>query len=168
MGQTRDWAERVYRDVPRPPTVDGVPAAEKSASMPDEFSVMSDPGRSRARGGTKGVLIVDDNEDMRLLLRLALDAAPGFEVWGEAGNGVEALGCVDQRCPDIVLLDIMMPVMDGVTALPLLRNRCPNALVVVVSAIATAEVRERLQRQGATEVCDKTSASGLVAMLTDL
>ncbi|MGQ0433998.1 MAG: response regulator transcription factor [Microthrixaceae bacterium] len=123
---------------------------------------------SRARGGVKGVLIVDDSEDMRLLLRVALDAAPGFEVWAEAGNGAEALDRVDERCPDIVLLDIVMPVMDGVTALPMLRERCPNAAVVVVSTTANAEVRERMLLQGASEVCDKTSADGLIAMLSAL
>lgn len=127
-----------------------------------------EPVASRARGGVKGVLIVDDSEDMRLLLRVALDAAPGFEVWAEAGNGAEALDRVSERCPDIVLLDIVMPVMDGVAALPLLRARCPNAAVVIVSTTANPEVRDRMLGQGASEVCDKTSAHGLIETLSGL
>ena len=111
---------------------------------------------------------MDDNEDMRLLLRVALESAAGFEVWAEAGNGAEALDRVAERCPDIVLLDIMMPVMDGVTALPLLRARCPDAAVVVVSATTSVEMQDRMLGQGASAVCDKTSPSGLIDMLLTL
>ena len=144
-----------------PPVDDPVPG------YPDLVPAPCSHG-ARPDGVDKGVLIVDDNEDMRLLFRLALEAGPGFDVWGEAANGAEALDRVADRCPDIVLLDLMMPVMDGVTALPILRERCPNTAVVVVSAIANAELRERLLAKGATAVCDKSSAADVMTMLGTL
>ena len=102
------------------------------------------------------VLVVDDTDDVRLLLRIALRGDPRFEVAGEAANGQEALDAVADSCPDAVLLDVMMPVMDGLTALPLLLERCPELHVVVVSA-ANETVREEALRLGAASVLAKTT-----------
>lgn len=102
------------------------------------------------------VLLVDDTEDVRLLWRVALGSDPRFEVIGEAANGKEALDAVEGDCPDAVLLDHMMPVMDGLTALPLLRERCPGVSVVVVSA-ASDDVRDEALSLGAVSVLSKTT-----------
>jgi CheY-like chemotaxis protein len=102
------------------------------------------------------VLIVDDTDDVRLLLRVALRNDPRFEVTGEAANGQEAIDLVAEECPDAVLLDVMMPVMDGLTALPLLLERCPDLHVVVVSA-ASEEVHQRALGLGAARVLSKTT-----------
>jgi len=101
------------------------------------------------------VLLVDDTEDIRLLFRIALEADPRFEVWGEAANGQEALDVLADGCPDVIVLDLMMPVMDGLTALPLLLRRCPEARVVMVTATATVETREAALRLGACAVLEK-------------
>lgn len=80
-------------------------------------------------------LIVDDEPDMRTLLREHLAGFPGFEVCGEATNGAEAIDQALANQPDLVLLDVLMPVMGGVVALPLIREAAPNAKVVFLTVL---------------------------------
>src|SRR3954451_5271357 len=87
-------------------------------------------GSSRAR-----VMVVDDSVVVRGLVARWLEESGEFDVVATASNGriaVEALGRVE---PDLVVLDIEMPEMDGLTALPLLLQRRPNLKVVVVSTL---------------------------------
>ncbi|MBO8142027.1 MAG: response regulator [Firmicutes bacterium] len=79
------------------------------------------------------VLVVDDAQFMRLRLNKLLTEA-GYEVV-EAANGAEALEKYAQRPADVVLMDITMPQMDGLTALKELRQRFPDAKVVMCSAL---------------------------------
>src|SRR5690242_667335 len=81
------------------------------------------------------VVLVDDVDDLRLLLRTLFEPYPGIEVVGEAGNGEDAVAVVAATQPDLVVLDLSMPVLDGVSALPRLRRAAPAARVVVLSAI---------------------------------
>jgi DNA-binding NarL/FixJ family response regulator len=80
------------------------------------------------------VLVCDDVEDVRLLLRHALELA-GIQVVGEAGDGAQAIELARRLRPDVVLLDLAMPVMSGAEALPHLRSSVPEARVVVLSAL---------------------------------
>jgi CheY-like chemotaxis protein len=104
------------------------------------------------------VLLVDDTADIRLLIRVALEFDPRFEVFGEASDGQEALDAMESMCPDLVLLDIMMPVMDGFTALPLLREKCPDVKVVVLSAVDEVGSRRRATELGADAFLNKMAA----------
>lgn len=104
------------------------------------------------------VLLVDDSEDMRLLFRLALGSDPSFKVCGEATNGVEAIALVATACPDAIVLDITMPVMDGLTALPFLRDLCPTVPVIIVTAGATHRTRLDAFERGAYAVLDLGAA----------
>lgn len=70
------------------------------------------------------VLVVDDNDVIRSGLRALLSSVPDLEVVGEAATGREAIDRADQLAPDVVLLDVRMPVMDGVTAAGPLAERC--------------------------------------------
>ena len=82
----------------------------------------------------KRVLIVDDAMIMRMRIReIALDS--GWEVAGEAANGEEGLARYRELRPDLMTLDIVMPKMDGVTALRQIKAEDPNAQVVMVSAV---------------------------------
>lgn len=80
------------------------------------------------------VLIADDAAFMRMMLKDIL-AKNGHEVVAEAGDGIEMLQKYDETMPDIVILDITMPNMDGLVALKELRKKHPNANVVMCSAM---------------------------------
>jgi DNA-binding NarL/FixJ family response regulator len=80
-----------------------------------------------------GILIVDDQSLFREGLRTLLSVQPDFEVLGEAGNGEEALRLSVQLQPTVVLMDLRMPVMDGVTATRRLHDALPNCRVIVLT-----------------------------------
>ena len=83
------------------------------------------------------VVIVDDAEDLRTLIKRVLDREADFRVVGEAGDGKEAVEVAEREQPDVVLLDIAMPVMDGLQALPHVRKKSPAAVVVVLSGFGS-------------------------------
>lgn len=85
--------------------------------------------------GPKRILIVDDSAVMRSLLRSVLRSARGFEVAGTAGDGESALQLIEELRPDLVLLDVEMPVMDGLATLRKLRSRGHKMPVIVCSAL---------------------------------
>jgi DNA-binding NarL/FixJ family response regulator len=80
------------------------------------------------------VVLVDDSEDLLFLVRGALERGGQFRVVAEAGDGEQGVAAARAAQPDLVLLDIAMPVMDGMQALPLIREACPDATVVMLSA----------------------------------
>ena len=82
----------------------------------------------------KRVVLVDDSEDLRFFLRLTCERGEEFEVVAEAADGEEGVTAAIENQPDVVLLDIAMPVMDGLQALPLILERCPETIVVMLSA----------------------------------
>lgn len=77
------------------------------------------------------VLIVDDSAVSRLLFRRMLSEGPGFEVVGEAVNGKQALSMIPECLPDLVLMDIAMPIMDGLMATQELMKRFPRPVLLV-------------------------------------
>ena len=80
------------------------------------------------------MLLVDDDPDLRDLLEVMLEEDGRFRVVGHAADGIEALRLAERQSPDVVVLDLQMPGMDGLTALPGLRARLPEARIVVLSA----------------------------------
>jgi two-component system chemotaxis response regulator CheY len=80
------------------------------------------------------ILIVDDAAFMRMMVKENLKKA-GFTEFAEAGNGEEAVEQYEAESPDLVLLDITMPVKDGLSALQEIREKDPNANVVMCSAM---------------------------------
>jgi DNA-binding NarL/FixJ family response regulator len=76
------------------------------------------------------VVVIDDTIDIRELLRVALSRG-GMEVVGEARDGQEGIDVVREERPDVVMLDLAMPVMDGVEALPHIRELVPDAQIIV-------------------------------------
>jgi CheY-like chemotaxis protein len=99
----------------------GGPHAEEAA----------DSGQA-ARTGHR-ILVADDAEDIRALLRLKLTRNGTYDVVGEAADGLEAVELARQLQPDLVVLDMAMPRMDGLQALPLIREAVPGVRVVVLS-----------------------------------
>jgi two-component system, NarL family, response regulator LiaR len=81
------------------------------------------------------ILLVDDHSVVRQGLRMFLSIDPAFEVVGEASNGSEALDLVATLKPDVVLMDLIMPVMDGVEATRLIRRQHPEIEVIALTSV---------------------------------
>jgi two-component system chemotaxis response regulator CheY len=96
------------------------------------------------------VLIVDDLSFMRTAIRDVLEEA-GMEVAGEAENGREGIFMYMRTRPDVVLLDIVMPVMDGITALERLIRQEPAARIIMCSALGEQELIVRAIQLGARD-----------------
>jgi signal transduction histidine kinase/ActR/RegA family two-component response regulator len=94
------------------------------------------------------VVIIDDTPDLRDLLRIALTRG-GFDVVGEAGDGTQGIDLVRIHRPDVVLLDLAMPVMDGIEALPSIRRLCPDSKIIVLSGFGAQQMSARAVAAGA-------------------
>src|SRR5918992_5455602 len=94
------------------------------------------------------LLLVDDHQLLRQGLRRAIEEA-GFDVVGEAGDGREAVRLAQALRPDLVLMDVSMPVLDGIEATRQLRVAAPEARVVVLTMHGEEEVVNRALRAGA-------------------
>ena len=88
------------------------------------------------------VLVVDDQPVVRSATRLLLDTTREFEAVGEAASGIEALSAVEQLEPDLVLLDVRMPDMDGIEAAERIRATHRSTVVVLMSSDPRAAPRE--------------------------
>lgn len=97
---------------------------------------------------SRRVVIVDDTPDLRALLRIALERA-GYVVVGEAGDGRAGIDVVREQRPDLVMLDLSMPVLDGLEALPPIRRLVPDGTIVVLSGFGPTIMSERALARGA-------------------
>ena len=79
------------------------------------------------------VLLVDDNDSIRSLLRYEFQMDPRFKIVGEAYDGRSALRAVEMEKPDIVILDLMMPLMDGFHAIPQIQSSSPETKILVLT-----------------------------------
>jgi NarL family two-component system response regulator LiaR len=96
------------------------------------------------------VLIVDDHFMVRDGLKVFVNVSPGMECVGEAASGEDALRLCAEVQPDVVLMDLMMPGMDGVRATELIRKQFPQTRVVALTSFAEKELVQRAVRAGAT------------------
>jgi NarL family two-component system response regulator LiaR len=122
------------------------------------------------------ILIADDHSVVRQGLRMFLQLDPELEVVGEATNGVEALQQAHDLHPDVVLMDVLMPVMDGVTATARIRSELPDTEVIaltsvlddgtVVGAVKAGAIGYLLKDTQADELCRaiKAAAAGQVQL----
>jgi NarL family two-component system response regulator YdfI len=95
------------------------------------------------------VLIADDHEVVREGLRMILEAEEGFTVVGEASDGLEAVELVGQLEPDVVLMDLRMPRMDGLEAIERIRAAWPQTAVVILTTYNEDDLMARGLRAGA-------------------
>lgn len=110
------------------------------------------------------VLIADDAPDIRLLLRMYLTDSR-IEVVGEATNGSEAVDMAGSHHPDAVILDLAMPVMDGLQAIPLIKEKSPDTKIVVLSGFDADRMAERALGLGAETYLQKGVALGDIAQM---
>jgi DNA-binding NarL/FixJ family response regulator len=102
------------------------------------------------------VLLCDDVSALRVLLREMLSEAPSIEVVAEARDGNECLAMAKELEPDVVLLDVAMPVLDGLQALELLRDGAPDIpRVVMLSGFDAQGFRDRAMKLGASAYLEK-------------
>lgn len=94
------------------------------------------------------LVLADDHRTLREGLRLSLEDH-GFSVVGEAGNGVDAVRLAVEARPDVVLMDVTMPVLDGLEATRMIRQRAPESQVVVLTMHDEAEVKAKALQAGA-------------------
>ena len=102
------------------------------------------------------ILVVDDAIFFRRLVRSRLEAEPGMTVVAEARDGKEAVTKAAEFQPDVVVIDGAMPLMDGVEALPLIRDAAPHCRIVFMSA--QDGMREEAMKVGADAAIDKADS----------
>jgi NarL family two-component system response regulator LiaR len=135
-----------------------------------------EPAPSAEAGHAIRVLIVDDHAVVRQGLRMFLSLDPELEVIGEAENGADALRKAAALRPDVVLMDLLMPVMDGITAIGRMREELPDIEVIaltsvledasVVGAVRAGAMGYLLKDTQADELCRaiKAAAAGQVQL----
>ena len=111
---------------------------------------------------TARVLIVDDKPDIRSIVATRLRMEPAFDVVGEAANGAEAMARVGELKPNVMILDLQMPVMSGEEVIPILRSLAPELRIVVFSAYAGDERRLAAAEQPDAEIRKGTGLKPLV------
>src|SRR5947208_329734 len=95
------------------------------------------------------ILLVDDHELVRAGLRALLEKISEVEIIGEAGNGREALGLIETLNPDLALMDIMMPELNGLDATARATSKFPNTKIIILSMNVTQEVVLQTLQAGA-------------------
>ena len=167
----------------RRPHVDAPAACSEVESGADDFNrppVLLNPharkatfGRSMNEGPEPGggshirVLIADDDEAFRASLEQLIERQPELMVVGAAQDGLEAIELADDLDPDAVVIDLHMPLLDGVTAAARLRRDHPNVCLIALTGDEAPELHKAVREAGADEVLLKTElVEGLVERLS--
>ncbi|MEY2567919.1 MAG: hypothetical protein QOE35_2448 [Actinomycetota bacterium] len=110
-----------------------------------------------AGDGPLRVVLADDSEDVRLLVALNLAEDGGFTVVGQAADGLEAIALAEAHQPDVILLDLAMPVLDGFDAIPRLRAASAGSAIVVLSGFDAHTAASPALERGATAFIEKAA-----------
>jgi len=109
------------------------------------------------------ILLVDDHKVMRDGLAALLEEEPDIEVVGQAGNGRDAITLTGQLKPDVVVMDVVMPIIDGEEATRQIRTQWPRVRVVALSMLEEDATRERMLKAGAEVFLSKAGPSEVIA-----
>ena len=101
------------------------------------------------------VLLAADTADLRLLLRVSLEAEGIFRIVGEAADGAEAVDLAYAKRPDAAVLDLAMPVMDGLEAAQRIRDGVPHTKIVVLSGFEAKQMADAALASGAHAYLEK-------------
>ncbi|MCU1346243.1 MAG: response regulator receiver [Acidimicrobiia bacterium] len=131
------------------------PRAAGSLARPPHEAMEPGDGSSVTSAAALKVLVVDDVVDLRRVVRMVLEQYPGLVVAGEAADGEEAIDAAAVVDPDIILLDLDMPRLNGLDALPRLRAVAPRARVVVLSGLERRTAEDAARAGGAVGFIQK-------------
>jgi CheY-like chemotaxis protein len=132
---------------------------------------MSDSAQSRREGDTfsrqarpsRNILLVDDSDFERFTIRAAVEGLTPFRVCAEAANGVEAIEKAAQLKPDLVVMDLAMPLMNGLEAATVIKNALPGIPIILLTLYAQELDAPRSPASGIATVLSKTD--GLAPLL---
>jgi len=145
----------------RRPPVDTAAGVVQSSTVPAETR----------NGGTEQAeitcLLVDDHEVVREGLRLSLSRAPHIRVVGEASDGAAAVALAERRRPDVVIMDVRMPGMDGLEATKLMSQRVPETAVLIFTAYSERSLLSRGLESGAKGYILKEAPHGTLLRAID-
>jgi len=115
--------------------------------------------KQKTKNGTRKIrlLIVDDSKAVRNTIKQLCASIPRVVVIGEANNGLEALSAIREVKPDVITLDIKMPMMSGIEVLRAMNQEQLEGTVIVLSAIGEDPYRQKCFELGASYVLDKTT-----------
>jgi DNA-binding NarL/FixJ family response regulator len=105
----------------------------------------------------KRVLVVDDNASIRGLVRTFIEARPGLEICGEATDGLEGIEKGRELKPDLIVMDFLMPGIDGLQAAAALHKIAPNTPIILLTFYEDAIPRDLAQAAGVTSILSKTN-----------
>jgi two-component system nitrate/nitrite response regulator NarL len=110
---------------------------------------------ARQKSSPVRILVVDDSQVMRRCLRSVLEQKESWRVCSEASNGQEALDKAQQAKPDVIVLDLQMPIMNGLDAARELRRRTPDVPILMVSLHMSPQLEDQAKKVGIRGACDK-------------
>lgn len=118
---------------------------------------------------TARIVLADDHQVVRLGLRTLLESEPGFQVVGGAGNGLEAVRMAERFSPDVIILDLMMPRLNGIEAARQIQARFPHIRIVILSMFdSEAYVVEALNAGASAYVLKGSTTEDLVAAVREV
>ncbi|MBD2539892.1 response regulator transcription factor [Coleofasciculus sp. FACHB-SPT36] len=115
------------------------------------------------------VLVVDDHELTRFSLKLAFQSQANIELVGLATNGQEAVEMVERHHPDVIILDLQMPVLDGLSASTQIKHIDPHAQIIAYSSVEDPQIEVMSQTARIDAFCKKdTATQELIALVKQL
>ncbi|HXA77776.1 MAG TPA: response regulator transcription factor [Candidatus Acidoferrales bacterium] len=114
------------------------------------------------------ILIVDDKPHVRSGIRMLLQGHQDWTICGEASDGIEAIRQAEKLKPDVILLDISMPKMDGLTALPQIREKSPGSQIIVLTLHESLDTARVASSVGARAYITKSLINELLPALEAL
>jgi DNA-binding NarL/FixJ family response regulator len=115
------------------------------------------------------VLVVDDHELTRFSLKLALQSQANIELVGLATNGQEAIEMVERHRPDVIILDLQMPVLDGLSASTQIKHIDPHTQIIAYSSVEDPQIEVMSQTARIDAFCKKdTATQELIALVKQL
>jgi CheY-like chemotaxis protein len=138
-------------------------------SEPHNKAIMKPQGKSSPMDKKTRILIVDDNPILREGLKSVLSHSPDFEIVGEASDGLEAIASVNKSHPELVLMDLSMPGMDGLTATSEIKKKWPGTKILVFTVHKTPEYITATLKAGADGYLVKDSSrTELIQSIQDI